>query len=573
MAQNSTQASKAALDATATNGQSSASVVVQNGALPPVTAASVAVATSTAPVTSAESVSVAAAAAAGGATADSTASAGAVAAGPSNGDAPVTPSRVLHVRHLPQESTELQVAALGAPFGRVLHVMLLRQRNQAFLEMVDEPSATAAVNYYNYVSANINGVTVYIQFSIHKELRITQNSGTTSPPANGPADNKADPTVLHIIVDNMVYSVNLDTLHTIFMKFGNVLRIITFNKNGQFQALIEFADTASATQAKYSLDGQNIYDRCCVMRIEISKLRSLMVKANNERQRDYTRMDGENQQQQQAQAGPPAHAMGPPYGPGVPGLLGQGPMMGPGPEVPRHMVPFMSKQMMPPPMPPMMNMPQVYPGVPPVMVGSPVLLVSNLNEQQITPTNLFMLFGVYGDVQRVKILFNKKDAALIQMTSPFQAHTAQNYLNKVSLYGKDMHITISKHTHVSLPREGQEGAELTKDFAGSPLHRFKGTSHNYQNIFQPSACLHLSNIPSDITEEFLREKFSAFEGTVVALRWIMLKDEEKFKDRRMCLIQMSSVEVAVQALVNLHNLHLAEKRYLRVSFAKSPVLS
>ena len=34
-----------------------------------------------------------------------------------------------------------------------------------------------------------------------------------------------------------------------------------------------------------------------------------------------------------------------------------------------------------------------------------------------------LLLGVYGDVQRVKILFNKKDAALIQMTSPFQAHT------------------------------------------------------------------------------------------------------------------------------------------------------
>lgn len=30
--------------------------------------------------------------------------------------------------------------------------------------------------------------------------------------------------------------------------------------------------------------------------------------------------------------------------------------------------------------------------------------------------------GVYGDVQRVKILYNKKDSALIQMADPFQAH-------------------------------------------------------------------------------------------------------------------------------------------------------
>lgn len=30
--------------------------------------------------------------------------------------------------------------------------------------------------------------------------------------------------------------------------------------------------------------------------------------------------------------------------------------------------------------------------------------------------------GVYGDVQRVKILYNKKDSALIQMAEPHQAH-------------------------------------------------------------------------------------------------------------------------------------------------------
>lgn len=33
----------------------------------------------------------------------------------------------------------------------------------------------------------------------------------------------------------------------------------------------------------------------------------------------------------------------------------------------------------------------------------------------------FFLSGVYGDVQRVKILFNKKDNALIQYAEPQQA--------------------------------------------------------------------------------------------------------------------------------------------------------
>jgi hypothetical protein len=37
------------------------------------------------------------------------------------------------------------------------------------------------------------------------------------------------------------------------------------------------------------------------------------------------------------------------------------------------------------------------------------------------PVFLILTTGVYGDVHRVKILFNKKDTALIQMAEPHQA--------------------------------------------------------------------------------------------------------------------------------------------------------
>ncbi|KAL0182194.1 hypothetical protein M9458_021569, partial [Cirrhinus mrigala] len=71
-----------------------------------------------------------------------------------------------------------------------------------------------------------------------------------------------------------------------------------------------------------------------------------------------------------------------------------------------------------------------------------------------------------------------------------------SHLNGQRLYGKVIRVTISKHQTVQLPREGQEDQGLTKDFSGSPLHRFKKPgSKNFQNIFPPSATLHLSNIP------------------------------------------------------------------------------
>ena len=56
---------------------------------------------------------------------------------------------------------------------------------------------------------------------------------------------------------------------------------------------------------------------------------------------------------------------------------------------------------------------------------------------------------------RVKILFNKKDNALIQMSEPTQAQLAIYYLDKIKLYGKTIRVTHSKHQTVQMPKEGQ----------------------------------------------------------------------------------------------------------------------
>lgn len=43
------------------------------------------------------------------------------------------------------------------------------------------------------------------------------------------------------------------------------------------------------------------------------------------------------------------------------------------------------------------------------------------------------------------------------------------------------------------------------------------------------------------------------------------------KDRKMALIQMGSVEEAIQSLIDLHNHDLGENCHLRVSFSKSTI--
>lgn len=490
---------------------------------------------------------------------------------------PGAPSRVIHIRNIPNEVTEAEIVHLGIPFGKVTNVLVLKGKNQAFLEMSDEVSATTMVNYFTNCTAQLRGRAVYVQFSNHKELKTDQTHSNAQNPSAQAAlqaaqalvnqtDTQGGPnTVLRVIVEHMIYPVTLDVLYQIFSRVGKVLKIVTFTKNNTFQALIQYPDVVTAQAAKMTLDGQNIYNACCTLRIEYSKLSNLNVKYNNDKSRDYTNPN--------LPTGDPtldsALAIG-----GAPGVLAS---------------PFAAMHGLSSPLTaaygaspvgggmPFTGMPLA--GVTPTaaalgaagirLPGQPspncVLLVSNLNEEMVTPDALFTLFGVYGDVQRVKILFNKKDNALIQMSEPHQTQLAISHLDKMKTWGKQIRVTLSKHQTVQLPKEGQPDAGLTKDYSNSPLHRFKKPgSKNYQNIYPPSATLHLSNIPPTVEEEQIKEAFSLAECDVKAFKFFP-------KDRKMALIQLGSVEEAISALIKMHNFQLSDSSHLRVSFSKSTI--
>ncbi|XP_061600185.1 polypyrimidine tract-binding protein 1a [Cololabis saira] len=513
---------------------------------------------------------------------------------------PGVPSRVVHVRKLPNDINEAEVISLGLPFGKVTNLLMLKGKNQAFLEFGSEECAQTMVSYYSSVTPVIRNHPIYMQYSTHKELK-TDNSpnqvraqaalqavnalhgggiGNMAIAADagsmgGPASSQSP--VLRVIVENLFYPVTLDVLHQIFSKFGTVLKIITFTKNNQFQALIQYADAMTAQHSKLSLDGQNIYNACCTLRISFSKLTSLNVKYNNDKSRDYTRpdlptTDSQHSLDQQAMAAAAFAA---------PGIISASPYGG------AHAFP------------PAFTIQQAaglsMPGIPSALAslgvghsgmaaaaaaaaasrlglsgltatgGHNVMLVSNLNPESVTPHCLFILFGVYGDVMRVKILFNKKENALVQMSDGTQAQLAMSHLNGQRLHGRAMRVTLSKHTTVQLPREGHEDQGLTKDYSNSPLHRFKKPgSKNYSNIFPPSATLHLSNIPPSVVEDDLRRLFGSSGATVKAFKFFQ-------KDRKMALIQMGSVEEAIESLIEFHNHDLGENHHLRVSFSKSTI--
>ncbi|NXE52388.1 PTBP3 protein, partial [Casuarius casuarius] len=509
---------------------------------------------------------------------------------------PCSPSRVLHLRKIPSDVTEAEVISLGLPFGKVTNLLMLKGKSQAFLEMASEEAAVTMVNYYTPVTPHLRSQPVYIQYSNHRELKTDNLPNQARTQAALQAVNAVQSgslaitgafttevgllpgqgSVLRIVVENLFYPVTLEVLYQIFSKFGTVLKIITFTKNNQFQVLLQYADPVNAHYAKMALDGQNVYNACCTLRIDFSKLTSLNVKYNNDKSRDFTRLDLPSGDGQPSLEPNMASAFGkkssPPSQfskmlfptlfemsydsinslpglsvPAVPGALG--PLGMPTSAVSGRMT---------------------IPGVPGVP-GNSVLLVSNLNSEVNFVANVLYKYtfwisaGVYGDVHRVKIMFNKKENALVQMADATQAQLAMSHLNGQKLYGKVLRATLSKHQTVQLPREGQEDQGLTKDYSNSPLHRFKKPgSKNFQNIFPPSATLHLSNIPPSVTVDDLKNLFVGAGSTVKAFKFFQ-------KDRKMALIQLSSVEEAVQALIALHNHDLGEKHHLRVSFSKSTI--
>ncbi|XP_043952518.1 polypyrimidine tract-binding protein 3-like isoform X2 [Gambusia affinis] len=475
------------------------------------------------------------------------------------------PSPVLHLRQLPTDTSEQEVVDLALPFGRVSKLITLRTKNQAFLEMASEEAAVTMVNYYASAPPTIRNQPVFIQYSTHRELKTdnltnqralqaismaTVHSGNMGS-SEGRGLIPAPSAVLRIIVENLFYPVTLEVLQQIFSKFGSVLKIITFTRNNQFQALLQFSDAVHAQHAKASLDGQNIYNSCCTLRIDFSKLSALNVKYNNDKSRDFTRADLPSGELDPAGAAAATFGVAlPPYGAaafppsfhqhtGLPVTAVPGSLMS---------SPRMALQVAPP-------------------AGHSVLLVSNLDPERVSPHCLFILFGVYGDVQRVKILFNKKENALVQMSDATQAQLAMSHLNGQRLHGNVIRVTLSKHPVVQLPRggAGPEEQTLTQDFSGSALHRFKKPgSKNFNNIFPPSATLHLSNIPSSVGEDSLKDLFSSRGFAVKAFKFFQ-------KDRKMALLQLGSVEEAVEALIALHDQHLDHNQHLRVSFSKSTI--
>ncbi|KAH9586952.1 Polypyrimidine tract-binding protein 2 [Schistosoma haematobium] len=548
-----------------------------------------------------------------------------------------SPSRVIHIRNMPADATENEIALFAIPFGLLKNMVLSKRNNQALIEMHVLEEAVQLVAHYLKYPVTLHGKHLIFQFSTHSHLElISENDAIVNAIKNAnrvvqqdlPGAQTGVPnTVLHVVIDNIMGQ----QINHIFHRFGTILRVLIFLRNNQYRCLLEFQNHIQAFVAMLLLNGQNIYTGCCSLQVEFWKARGpLEVRRENDKCRDYTVSPLTDDELNSLQALPggvtastnnstinsiPQPSIGQNIPLGNPAaaftavpqaaasgindlaiqltLLAQQSGLALTPAAAAATASFMAltaqsgnSAINPTPgtvlnaaalqgprtaLPTVQNQTQLLPNLINQSVPnlgqtgtSTVLIVSNLNEEKVYPDALFTLFGVYGDVTRVKIMFNKKSTALVQFSDSQQALTALYHLNGQPLYGKPLKIAVSRFNIVQLPKEDSD-VGLTKDYTNSPLHRFrKPNSKNFANIYAPNHVLHLSNIPSAITEEEVRMIFETKGYHVTDFKFMM-------KDKKMALIQLENVDMAIQALIDLHNCQLTENSHLRISFSKTAI--
>jgi len=183
---------------------------------------------------------------------------------PNNGAAPQPPrnneigdvSPVVHLRNVTPDVSQLSIQNLAQSFGRVRHLVMLRQKNQALVEMDSPQAAQQMVEFFKDPGfAEIDGRRVYVRYSTHQELTATQHSSKT----------------LLVSMFNTHYDVSAAAQITpsivfqIFGTYGTVEKIVVLPKNdsssqnhNRVQALVQFETKEIAENVKSVLQGQPV---------------------------------------------------------------------------------------------------------------------------------------------------------------------------------------------------------------------------------------------------------------------------------------------------------------------------
>merc|ERR1719273_1101948 len=215
---------------------------------------------------------------------------------------------------------------------------------------------------------------------------------------------------------------------------------------------------------------------------------------------------------------------------------------------------------------------------------TPVVMITNLNEDEIDCDKIFTLCGVFGDVQRVKISYHKRDTAFVQLANHRQARHVVTSLNRMQLYGKMIHVNLSRMTRVKLPKDSPNSAMmfpdakfLTKDYTNCKNHRYSrkgagGIKYSPLSIGQPSHILHIANLPINSEAKDLQQFLSGpvdngrYRHNSERIQTIELIGVNNKLGSCQAFAKCHSVDMACQILIDFHSREFLG-REIKISFA------
>jgi RNA recognition motif-containing protein len=418
------------------------------------------------------------------------------------------PTEVLLFKKVPYNATELDLIELCKPFGRIEDICVIKTKGYAFIQFQETKMAQLCLETFKIKEPMVKDSKLYVFYTGKHE--ITKSEGSNSYPSKS----------ILVTVSSLVEEVNPDLIESLVTRYGVPVKTMRL-QDVPFNAIFEMKDIEDAIRLK---EGLNNFEITKTSRINASFVSGKLFNANRTPRPSRIPLDRNCTSLENSTVSSPVFNSGEnsleTFSDGLNDSL------------------FAISRK---------NSEEAAPRT---------VMVRNL-PADTTCDDLFKLFGMYGNISKVKIFYKNPDTGLVQFQESYQANLAKKFLNNCPLKKHPLSVSLSK---TDINTTITENSDFYRDYATQKGQRYRKVgSKNFRNIAQPSKVLHLSNLNQDKDLKFYLDIFSSC-GTVV--NYMVLSG-----DSQNLLLEMGSLEEAVEALVRFHNAEILEK-YLKVSFSK-----
>lgn len=378
--------------------------------------------------------------------------------------------------------------------------------------------------------------------------------------------------ILRIAIINPQYQLTTDSIHYIFSQYGNVVRIVIFQKTGmnamveyesvegnfkiaQNAQLIKFSIILAATFARKALCGFDMFWGCNTLQIEFAWTEKLIVTVNDvNRSWDFTKDAAMMQSHDSGFPSTSSQNNSQNYGQLTAADYTNTNMMTMHNDLQSVTISFAI-------------CPQYQPNI---------MMVSGLNHELSNTDKLFNLLSLYGNVSRIQFLPNYQGTAVVQMFDQMSVEYCINYLNNcpIGVHGQ-LQVYWIQQTYQ--PNEFNafilpDGSRSFKDYTESRNQRFMIPRPAYW-IQAPSKIVRFYNTPPHLTKENLILIFN--------LKNVPPKDANllrAYKDTRTSrgLLEFPSIAQAVRAIMVCNNTEIKSNakgfHYMKLCFSSSQTL-